>query len=86
MTDPMLSQNRLRWACRRGMLELDLLLIPFVEEVYPTLETADKIRFEQLLTCPDPKILAWLMGKEEPEDHEIQIIVTRLRQHLPHVA
>ena len=32
-----MDTNRLKWATRRGMLELDLILLPFLENVYPTL-------------------------------------------------
>lgn len=83
MSQARLSQKRLLWACRRGMLELDLLLLPFVEQIYPNLAEADQDRFERLLTEPDPQILAWLMGKEEPEHHDYQIIVACIRKQIP---
>ncbi len=34
--------NRLYWHSRRGMLELDVLLVPFVKEVYPHLNEVDR--------------------------------------------
>ena len=37
--------KRLYWHSRRGMLELDVLLVPFVQEVYPGLDAEDQARF-----------------------------------------
>ncbi len=34
--------KRLYWHSRRGMLELDVLLVPFVQEVYPGLDAEDR--------------------------------------------
>jgi antitoxin CptB len=70
---------RLRWRCRRGMLELDLLLTRFVERHYETLDPAERLAFERLLETPDPTLLAYLQGREVP-DPELQQIVARLRQ------
>ena len=36
-TQPIVNKARLKWACRRGMLELDVLFIPFVDEAYDDL-------------------------------------------------
>ena len=45
--------NRLFWHSRRGMLELDVLLVPFVQEVYPHLNQVDRDLYVRLLTCED---------------------------------
>ncbi|MGB0898839.1 MAG: succinate dehydrogenase assembly factor 2, partial [Psychrobium sp.] len=42
---PSLDKPRLRWACRRGMLELDVLFSPFVEEAWDDLNDVDKATF-----------------------------------------
>ena len=55
---------RLKWACRRGMLELDVIFMPCVEEGFNDLSEADKVIFESLLTCDDPDLYAWLMGHQ----------------------
>ena len=74
-----MEKNRLIWGSRRGMLELDLWLVPFVEVIYPTLEQADKERYHQLLECEDPDLFAWCMGHREPDDAELKIIIDILR-------
>jgi antitoxin CptB len=69
------NKPRLRWACRRGMLELDVLFMPFVEEAYDLLSTKDKQTFERLLEGQDPELFAWFMGHEVCEDEELNAMV-----------
>lgn len=66
--------NQIRWACRRGMLELDLILLPFLENVLPTLDESDKLKFEQLLECEDQDLFAWLMKRGEAEEVHKHIV------------
>ena len=73
---------RLQWACRRGMLELDLILGNFLRNGYPTLNEDDKHRFVALLECADPELFAWLMGHAQPEDQELMTIVEIIRSHV----
>ena len=70
--------NRLKWATRRGILELDLVLQPFLENCYETLSDEDQTRFEKLLACQDPDIFDWFMGKAIPSDSEVKIIVDKI--------
>lgn len=73
--------SRLTWACRRGMLELDVLLGNFLKEAYPALPLKDKELFVQLLTCTDPELFSWLMGREVPTDPGMARITDLIRQH-----
>ncbi len=70
--------NRMRWASRRGMLELDLVLEPFVAARYATLDERDRQRFDRLVQCEDQELYAWFLGREVPEDAELAEIVTRI--------
>lgn len=72
---------QLRWACRRGMLELDVLLNHFLDEAYAQIDPQDKHLFVQLLQCTDPELFAWLLGSEIPEDQGLAKIVKMIRQH-----
>ncbi len=67
--------NRMWWHSRRGMLELDNLLIPFIEEVYRTLSDEDKARYKKLLTCEDNDMFEWFMQRSRPEDPDLQRMV-----------
>lgn len=74
------SINSLRWRCRRGMRELDLMLTRFLEEQLPFLSAAHRQAFETLLTCEDQEILDWLMGRGTPDDPVIFDIIQRMRE------
>ena len=74
-----MHKNRLSWAARRGMLELDLLLQPFVENEYEKLNQEDKLRFEVLLEKDDQTLLQWFLKLAEPGDQNIKRIVDLIR-------
>lgn len=67
--------NRLKWRSRRGMLELDLLLVPFCNEVYPDLDEAMQQTFRELLEQDDPDLLAWFSRNGRPEDDSLAALV-----------
>src|SRR3712207_7405578 len=60
--------ERIRWHCRRGMLELDLVLNAFVERHLDDLDPTELEVFQAVLAYPDPMLLAVVMGQAEPED------------------
>lgn len=76
-----MERNRLFWASRRGMLELDLVLLPFLDNVYPGLPQEDKERYWALLDCEDQDMFAWFLRREDPEDPELKRIVTIVRNN-----
>lgn len=67
--------NRARWASRRGMLELDLVLEPFVTARYAELGEDDRSRYRQLMQCEDQQLYAWILRREQPKDTELEAIV-----------
>ena len=73
-----LDKPRLRWACRRGMLELDVLFMPFVEEAWDELNGEDKVTFERLLECDDPDLFAWAMGHQKSDDPALQAMMSHI--------
>ncbi|GHD12598.1 hypothetical protein GCM10007052_13790 [Halioglobus japonicus] len=70
--------NRMRWAARRGMLELDLVLEPFVQARYADLNDVDRERFQQLMLCEDQDLFAWFLQRQKPEDPEHAAIVQQI--------
>ena len=74
---------RLRWRCRRGMRELDALLIRFVEDDYASLSEADKRLFGALLELPDPELHAYLVGRHERTDPDVEKLLDRIRASRP---
>ncbi len=63
---------------RRGLLELDLLLLPFAECVYAELSKAEQQAYEQLLLEDDVVLLEWLKGESVGEPHA-QAMIDRIR-------
>nr|WP_274600225.1 succinate dehydrogenase assembly factor 2 [Thiocystis violacea] len=55
--------RRLRWQCRRGMLELDHLLSRFLELGYRDLSEADRLLFARLLGEQDQDLHNWLVSR-----------------------
>ncbi|GAB6389185.1 FAD assembly factor SdhE [Stutzerimonas marianensis] len=77
--------NRLFWHSRRGMLELDVLLVPFVQEVYAQLDDEDRARYRKLLSCEDQDMFGWFMERSEPEDEDLRRIVRMILDRVqPH--
>ncbi|GAA3901611.1 hypothetical protein GCM10022228_10520 [Halomonas cibimaris] len=76
-----IQRKRLYWHSRRGMWELDLLLIPFLERCYDTLSPDDQAAYRQLITEEDQDLFGWLMRREWPEDAARRRIVKMIVAH-----
>lgn len=73
------SVERLRWQCRRGMLELDYLLRDFLDQVYPDLTAEEQALFVRMLDIEDRQLLAWLVGDSEPDEPEVGRMIGRMQ-------
>ena len=71
----------MRWASRRGLLELDLLLAPFVEACYRDLDETDKASFRRLVAEQDQDLMNWIMGRDTLGDDTLEPIVLKIRAH-----
>jgi antitoxin CptB len=71
--------KELRWQCRRGMLELDILLLRFLEKRYEALAEAEKMQFVDLLSCTDPELYAWLVSRTAEPPLNLENIVNAIR-------
>jgi succinate dehydrogenase flavin-adding protein (antitoxin of CptAB toxin-antitoxin module) len=72
--------DRVRWAARRGMLELDLVLSPYVEDVYMSLSPGDKKSFLVLLAEEDPDLFCWFI-KSQPADMKHIATISKVLKH-----
>ena len=79
-SDLAVDETRLRWQCRRGMLELDLMLESFVEKRYEGLSDKTKKAFHQLLKCQDQFLLDYLMGQAVPTDKDVADVAKQVRE------
>ena len=70
---------RLKWQCRRGTKELDLLLQRYLETGYLLADDEEKALFVELLKLEDDELLAVLMGELEVEAGEVKFLVEKIR-------
>jgi antitoxin CptB len=75
--DPSLA--RLRWRCRRGMRELDALLLAFVDRSGASLTTTEMAVFERVLELPDPVLHSYLLRRSDSDDAAIAELIERIR-------
>ena len=74
--------NRAKWASRRGLLELDLLLAPFVTEAFLELNTLLRQDYRELLFQDDQDLMEWIMGRSAiKEDRFVPVIEEIQRFH-----
>lgn len=78
--DPTALDGRLVWRCRRGMKELDLVLMRYLRGGWPSAGATERACFERVLDLPDPVLAAFLTGRERAADPELQSLVERLRR------
>jgi antitoxin CptB len=74
--------GRLRWRCRRGMRELDILLTRYLDECYCTASTEEQKAFGHLLETQDPVIYAYCLGSERPPEH-LAVLIARITANPP---
>jgi antitoxin CptB len=67
--------KRLYWHSRRGMWELDLLLIPFLKHRYEQLDETDRAAYRALIDHEDQELFTWLMRREWPQDDALRRLV-----------
>lgn len=70
--------SQIRWHCRRGMRELDVLLMRYVDSDYLDTDPECQKAFETLLSLQDPEILDLLTGRVVAEDASLRDVVQRL--------
>lgn len=70
----------LRWKCRRGMKELDLLLVAYLDSRYSAANAVEQRAFRELLDMQDPELFAFVTGRERPATEELRRVVDTLRR------
>lgn len=72
-----MPNSELRWQCRRGMRELDVLLTRYLESSYEAAAADEKAAFRKLLTLADPDLVGYLLQKQVP-DPDIAVVIDRI--------
>ena len=73
------TRGRLRWRCRRGLKELDVLLERFAQQLLPQASAADCWVFSEVLDLPDPLLAGYLLGGEVPAEPHLAQAIGRMR-------
>lgn len=76
----MTEESRLRWQCRRGMRELDELLLRYLENRYRLADADEKAAFEAVLELPDPELNGYLLQRHVPSSKSIANAITHILQ------
>lgn len=71
--------DKLRWRCRRGTLELDLVLRRYLETRFSTADRAEQQAFLALLEQEDDELIRYLLGQLNPPDPALTALVSRIR-------
>ncbi len=72
--------ERVRWRCRRGLLELDIVLGRFVQERYPALDEEQRGVFDELLDMPDSELWDVITGKKESAHAHQRLVLEWLKE------
>jgi antitoxin CptB len=75
----MIETNKLRWKCRRGMRELDVVLLHYLERHYPDANAKNRATFERMLDMQDPELYFLILGKTTTDDKDVSDVVATLR-------
>lgn len=73
--------SRLRWLCRRGMKELDLVMTKYLDNYYEKVSIEEQAEFRQLLDLQDPDLYALILGRKSVAAVGLKLD-TRLMQNL----
>ncbi len=72
--------ERMRWRCRRGLLELDIVLARFVEQRYAAMDDEQRRIFDKLLDMPDTELWDVITGKKESAHAHQRLVLEWLRE------
>ncbi|HXV40381.1 MAG TPA: succinate dehydrogenase assembly factor 2 [Steroidobacteraceae bacterium] len=74
------APGQVRWRCRRGMKELDVLLVRWLERCWPAADPQARAAFTGLLELPDPQLADWLLQGARPGDAALAALVDDILQ------
>ncbi|MCG8383854.1 MAG: succinate dehydrogenase assembly factor 2 [Gammaproteobacteria bacterium] len=74
--------SRLRWRCRRGMKELDMAMLTYLDTAYEAATDEEKEAFKSLLDYQEPVLYGLISGTVVPEDESINKVIQYIRANL----
>ncbi len=77
-----MNRFRIEWECRRGMRELDKMIMPFYQEYFDSLTDVQQQTFVEMLSYTDPELFRWFMNQDTPPTEALQEMVNLIRSKL----
>lgn len=77
-----INRFKLEWACRRGMRELDKMIMPFYQNHFESLTEAQQQTFAEMLTYPDPELFRWVMHQLPAPTQEMADLIELMRSKI----
>ena len=77
-----INRFKLEWACRRGMRELDKMIMPFYQNHFESLTEAQQQTFAEMLTYPDPELFRWVMHQLPAPTQEMTDLIELMRSKI----
>ncbi|QLB20855.1 hypothetical protein A6B43_04600 [Vespertiliibacter pulmonis] len=77
-----MNRFRIEWQCRRGMRELDKLIMPFYQQHFDELNEAEQTTFVEMLNYTDPELFSWFMLQQPAPTAELQTLIMLIRTKL----
>lgn len=77
-----MNRFKIEWECRRGMRELDKLIMPFYQQYFDELNEAQQHTFVEMLSHSDPELFRWFMHQHPAPTPELQQMVALIRSKL----
>ena len=68
-------KKKILWQCRRGLWELDAILVPFVEANFDDLNVINQDLFRELVSFEDVEVFDLLVNKKEPKEEKMKLLV-----------
>lgn len=77
-----INRFKLEWECRRGMRELDKMIMPFYKNHFDDLNESQQQAFVQMLSYSDPELFRWVMLQEKAPTQAITDLIALIRSKI----
>lgn len=77
-----INRFKLEWECRRGMRELDKMIMPFYKNHFDRLTEEQQQAFVEMLSYTDPELFRWVMLQAPAPTQEISDLIEIIRSKI----
>lgn len=71
-------KSKLYWRCRRGMKELDIVMLRYLDHHYDSATPQEQAVFERIVEMQDPELWLWVSGREAPQDPQVSHVLAKM--------